>query len=294
MKIFVAGNRGQLGSDCMEILSAEHAVRGMDLPELDIADPQGRAQALGDGPEAIVNCAAFTRVDACETEREAALRVNAAGPRCLADHAARHGALLVHVSTDYVFDGRREPPLPYTEQDPTGPLSWYGETKRQGERAVMQSGCRYAILRTAWLYGFRGKNFLKTMLRLALRPEGDDIKVVNDQYGSPTWSRRLARQIGAVLDTGATGLFHATAEGYCTWFELARTFLEAMRIDHRLVPCTTEEYDTAAVRPRNGILENSALKAAGLHVMRDWKEDVREFAAMYRETLIEEARASWA
>jgi len=288
MRVYITGCRGQLGFDLFDVLKERHELAGGDLPELDIAEP-GSVHAALDAfrPEVVINAAAFTKVDACETERNAAMRANAAGPGLLAAYAERRGAFLVHISTDYVFDGLRAVPQPYVETDPVGPLSYYGVTKLEGERAVAAAASRFAILRTAWLYGVHGHNFLKTMLRLSL--QGRALKVVNDQHGSPTWSWRLARQIDKVIDRGARGVYHATAEGHCTWFELARHFLERMGVPHKLSPCGTEDYPTPARRPANSILENAALKRAGLNVMAPWVDDVDEFARRHRERLLEEA-----
>jgi dTDP-4-dehydrorhamnose reductase len=290
MKIFIAGSKGQLGHDCLAVLGPCYDVVGMDLPELDITARASVAAALDPfRPDLIVNCAAYTQVDAAETERDAAQRVNVEGPRLLAEHAQRRGAHLVHISTDYVFDGRREPPRPYVETDATGPACVYGETKLAGEQAVQAATRRWAILRTAWLYGSHGHNFLKTILRLARRDPARPLRVVNDQYGSPTWSYRLALQIARLVEARNCGLYHATAEGHCTWYELARRFLAHMGVQHALVPCTTEEYPTAARRPRNSILENARLKAEGLNVMQPWEQDVAEFVRRHGEQLRREA-----
>jgi len=214
MKIFIAGSRGQLGHDSIEILSPRHEVLGRDLPELDIASAESIVAVMEPfRPDVIINCAAFTKVDACETERAAALAANAVGPGRLARFAREHGARLIHISTDYVFDGARPPPEPYRESDPVGPVSYYGVTKLEGERAIAREGGAWAILRTAWLYGINGRNFLKTILKRALGSPAQPLKIVNDQYGSPTWSHRLARQVERVIESGAEGLFHATAAG---------------------------------------------------------------------------------
>ncbi len=146
-----------------------------------------------------------------------------------------------------------------------------------------------AILRTAWLYGANGKNFLKTMLRLALQNPEREIRVVNDQFGSPTWSHTLARQIAAVMDAKATGVFHATSEGYCSWFDLASRFLQRMDVPHRIAPCSTAEYPTPARRPANSILENTKLKKAGLNIFENWQLELERFVAAHRETLLVEA-----
>ncbi len=275
MKILLTGAGGLLGRDCLAVFQENHEVLALSRREL------VEAALSRFHPDAVVNAAAFTQVDLCETERDQAFRVNVAGPRILARAARHHGALLLHVSSDYVFDGRRPPPAPYGEDDPPGPLSWYGRTKLEGERAVQEAGGRYAIVRTAWLYGRHGPNFLQKILKLALSPEIPELKVVADQYGSPTWSYRLARQLARLLEAGGLGIYHASAEGYCTWYDLARTFLDLMGVAKPLRPCSTAEFPTPAVRPRNSILENRRLKEAGLNLMRPWQEDLTEFVTVF-------------
>lgn len=292
MRIFIAGNRGQLGRDAMEVLAAAHDVRGMDLPDLNITDTRSIEQCLAGWPQVILNCAAYTNVDRCESEPATAWAVNADGPRLLAEHARKHGAALFHISTDYVFDGARPLPQGYCEDDPTEPLSAYGRSKLAGELAIQASGCEFVIARTSWLYGLHGHNFLKTMLRLALTKPESTIKVVNDQYGCPTWSRRLAQQLLCIIDSDRTGILHTTGRGHCTWYELAKYFLETMKIDHGIVPCATPEYPTPARRPANSILACTRLSSANLHVMKHWKEDVDEFVARHHDRLIQEAEGA--
>ena len=245
-------------------------------------------------PDAVVNCAAFTAVDKAESCEEAARAVNAMAPGLLGRECARRGIRVVHISTDYVFDGLREPPAPYVETDVPAPLSAYGRTKREGEERLLGSGARAAVLRTAWLYGAHGRNFPKTMLRLALAHPGRPLRVVDDQWGSPTWSWRLARQIAAVLDAPEfpEGIFHATAHGFTTWRRFAEAFLRAVGCDVAVEPCSTADYPTPARRPGNSILENAALARLGLDAMADWEEDVATFAARHRDALLAEARAA--
>jgi dTDP-4-dehydrorhamnose reductase len=283
MKILVTGAKGQLGTECLRVLGRGADTVGVDLPELDVCD-EGAVCGLTERerPDWIVNCAAYTDVDGSETNREAAWRVNVAAARHVATAAASTGAGLVHLSTDYVFDGERPPPRPYVESDPAAPRCYYGVTKREGEKAILAVTDRAAILRTAWLYGAHGRNFLKTMQRLAAEPGRQPIRVVNDQHGSPTWAGRLAEQIRVVIDNGLTGILHASGEGHCTWYELARFFFEQAGLEVDLVPCATAEFPTAARRPRNSILENARLKAAGLNIMTDWREDVLAFAGALR------------
>jgi dTDP-4-dehydrorhamnose reductase len=289
MKILITGGRGQLGSDCADILSASHQVMVKGSDELDITDREAVEATIGRYlPDIVLNCAAFTKVDACETERQRAWEVNVEGPRNLSLSLIRHGGKLIHISTDYVFDGRRQPPEPYTEDDEPSPLSYYGRTKLEGERVITVLMDRYVIIRTAWLYGINGHNFLKTMLRLAISEPEREIKVVNDQYGSPTWSYTLARQISIIIDTDRNGLYHATSEGFCTWYELAVYFLMCMGIKARVRPCLTEEYPTPARRPKNSILENHRLKREGINIMPNWREDIERFVETHRERLMAE------
>jgi dTDP-4-dehydrorhamnose reductase len=292
MKILLTGARGQLGHDCQAILGAKHDLIATDLPEFDVSDAgQIRDRVAAVLPNVILNCAAFTRVDDCEQQRGLAFRVNAEAPRLLAAAARVVGAHLVHISTDYVFDGQRPVPKPYVEGDVPHPLSVYGSSKLAGEQSIRGSGARCAILRTAWLYGRHGTNFPKTMLRLALAQPEQERKVIAEQFGSPTWSWRLAEQIAAVIAAGAEGVFHATAEGYTTWYGFAGAFLAALGVPHKLAPCAVADYPLPARRPVNSILENARLKQAGLNVMRPWAEDVTEFVARHRADLLEEARS---
>jgi len=249
MKIVIVGAGGQLGSDCGKLLSGKHQVVSCDLPRVDIGDPASVAVLFEQTrPQVIINCAAYTAVDACESNQELSWRINAEGPGHLAREAARHGARLIHVSTDYVFDGTRPAPHPYFEDDGPNPLSQYGRSKLAGEVAVSENCSDYTILRTAWLYGATGKNFLKTMARLALADPERQLKVVDDQHGSLTWSRTLARQIEPLLGGAVTGIVHATSEGHASWYEVARTFLTAMGLPFVMRPCSTAEYPTPAHR----------------------------------------------
>ena len=290
MRIMITGAKGQLGSDCAQVLGENHEIGVSDYEEMDITSTRAVNDALASfGPDVVVNCAAYTAVDRCETEREAAWKVNVVGPRNLASSVNRYGGRLVHISTDYVFDGKKQVPAPYAEEDELGPLNYYGETKMEGEKAVALVLDRFIILRTSWLYGVSGSNFLKTMLKLALKDPKQEIKVVNDQYGGPTWTYGLAQQIESLLDTDNAGIFHASDEGHCTWYELAGRFLEKMAVPHTVVPCTSEEYPTPALRPRNSILENGRLKEKGINRMAHWQNDLDRFVACFHERLMDEA-----
>ncbi len=290
-RLLLVGARGQLGSDCGRIFAPFFEVVGLGSRELDLTRPETiEPLVLELRPAVIVNAAAHTRVDDCEAEVEKAFLVNAEGPARLAAAAARCGSRLVQVFTDYVFPGDRPLPEGYREADPVGPLSVYGRSKLAGEEAAARAGCRLTIVRTAWLYGIAGHNFLRTMLRLALADPRRELKVVDDQFGCPTWSATLARQILVLVRAEASGIFHAVAEGATTWFGLAKAFLELLEVEHHLVPCTTDEYPTPARRPANSILINRRLKEENLLVMRPWREDLQDYVNNYRDTLLAAAR----
>lgn len=291
MKILVTGALGQLGWDCREVFSPKHEVLALDLPNLDITDADSVDGVLNLWkPDAIVNCAAYTAVDRAESDVAKSWHVNRDGPALLASRAKAHDIFLLHVSTDYVFDGTRTVPEPYVETDKPNPVSVYGKSKLAGEREIQERDPRHAILRTAWLYGAHGYNFLKTILRRAVNEPQKGLRVVNDQFGTPTWSRQLAKQILAVLEADTTGLFHASGEGYCSWFDFAKEFISVMQLDCEVRPCSTADYPTPSVRPANSILENAALKQAGLNCMRDWREDLQKYASRYRDVLLREVK----
>ena len=289
MKILVTGGKGQLGTDCVRVFRETHEVLAIDLDELDITrrvDLEALVQKFM--PDIIINCAAYTQVDHCEIEKKLAWNVNVTGTENLVNCMKKQGERLIHISTDYVFDGRKKIPDPYVETDQTNPVSYYGKTKHESEKVVQRASDRHVIVRPAWMYGVNGYNFLKTMLSLALKNPGHEIKVVNDQYGSPTWSYALALQIERIIHAHAGGIYHATGEGFCTWFELAEYFLNKMQVPHNIVPCTSREYPTRAQRPKNSILENRHLKEKGINIMSQWQDDIDEFVSGFGEDLVAE------
>ena len=291
MKLLITGAGGQLGQDCVQLMLDRHDICALTSRHLDISDAKAVQETVACiQPQVLINCAAYTAVDACETERERCMIVNAQGPANLAKSCAAFGCRLIHISTDYVFAGNKAIPEAYLEEDAAGPLSAYGKSKQAGEQAVANFLENHLILRTAWLYGIGGKNFLKTMLHLAIADPQRVIRVVNDQHGALTWTARLAEQIEQMLASDVTGIVHATAEGNCTWFAGAKYFLDAMQVPYSLEPCTTAEYPTPAHRPANSILENKRLKTYGLNVMRNWQDDIDEFVRLYREELLEELK----
>jgi dTDP-4-dehydrorhamnose reductase len=296
IRALVTGAQGQVGAEVVRELGGRAHVIARDRAALDLADPGSiRAGVREARPDVIVNCAAYTAVDRAETDREAAHAVNAVAPGILAEEAKRAGALLVHFSTDYVYDGAKR--SPYVEADAANPLSAYGATKLAGERAVAAAGGPHLILRTSWVYGARGRNFLLTMLRLGR--ERTELRVVDDQRGAPTSSRALARLVRDLLDrngdideisreevdhlAAASGTYHASAAGETTWFGFAQAiFDEALRqrrLDFappRLIAITTREYPTPARRPANSVLSNAKLKAAFGAAIPDWRHGLVE------------------
>jgi len=290
MKIIITGGHGQLGSDVSTLLSKKHNVISIGSKELDISNKAAvESIILKEQPNVLINCAAYTAVDNCETEKERAFEVNAKGPENLAIAMESITGRLIHISTDYVFDGNKAATENYVESDPTSPLSEYGRSKLTGEDSINSHSSNHLILRTAWLYGKNGNNFLKTILKLAIADPKRELKVVNDQYGSLTWTDTLARQIETVLSNTMQGIVHATAEDSSTWYEGACYFLDTMEVPYNLSPCTTAEYPTPAHRPSNSILENNRLKQAGFSVFNSWQEDINHFVKLYKDDLIKEA-----
>lgn len=292
MKILIIGSGGQLGTDCMTILNSNHDITGIDYPDVDIGERSSVIKAFEHvNPDCVINCAAYTAVDKCETERDVAWKINSDGPQYIAEIAGSCGCRVIHISTDYVFDGTREIPNPYQEDDPVNPLSEYGRSKLAGELATSRYAKDSVILRTAWLYSAHGPNFLKTMLRLALSDPHRPFTIVNDQYGSLTWSHTLARQIEPLIESSLRGVVHTTSNGYSSWYQAACYFLEKMQLPHSFTPCTTVDYPTPAHRPANSILKNSVLEQNNISVFNFWQEDVDRFVNRFRDDLVREAQA---
>jgi len=275
MKVLLVGSRGMLGTDVMEAFGPVHETTGLDLPDLDITRPGQCRQALGIlHPDAVINCAAFTQVDACESRERDAFLVNGTGAGNLAEAAAAAGALLVHFSTDYVFDGRKRDP--YVEEDPPNPESVYGKSKLLGENLVRERAPQHLILRTSWLFGRNGKNFIRTIVEAARR--GDPLRVVDDQKGSPTYSGDLAAQTLRMIDSGCRGTYHVTNGGSCTWHALACNALIWAGLPHVPVePVPSSEYPRPAPRPANSVLANARLLRGGIPPLRPWQDAVREY-----------------
>jgi dTDP-4-dehydrorhamnose reductase len=276
LRILLTGANGQVGWELRRTLAPLGELEAHGRAELDLRDAGRMREAVrASNADVIVNAAAYTAVDKAESEREAAFAVNAAAPGVLAEEAKRSGALLVHYSTDYVFDGAK--PAPYVEEDEPNPINVYGASKLAGERAIAASGCRYLILRTSWVYGPRGANFYLTMLRLAReRPE---LRVVDDQVGAPTSSLAIARATAQLLRPGAHGLYHLSAAGRTSWCGFARAILGRAGIATPVVAIRTEDYPAPARRPRNSRLDCSRLRADFGVALAPWEEGLAEVNA---------------
>lgn len=277
MRILLTGPAGQVGAALLETLPRLGEVVAASHARLDLANPDSIRRAVRAArPEVIVNAAAYTAVDQAETERPLAFAVNAVAPGILAEEAKRAGALLVHYSTDYVFDGAKA--SPYVEDDAPNPINVYGASKLEGERAIVGSGCRHLILRTSWVYGPRGSNFYLTMLRLAReRPE---LRVVDDQVGAPTSSLEIARATAALLPRDPQGLYHMSAGGETSWCGFARAILSRAGIATPVVPIPTEDYPTPARRPRNSRLDCARLRREHGVSLVPWDEALAETMAV--------------
>lgn len=300
-KILLTGRNGQVGYELERLLPALAENVAFDRQRLDLTKPDEIRQTINEiRPKIIVNAAAYTAVDRAESDEAAARAINAVAPAVMAEEAKKTGALLVHYSTDYVFDGTKH--SPYEEDDPTNPLGVYGKTKLEGELAIRASGARHLIFRTAWVYATRGRNFLLTILRLS--SEREELRIVRDQIGAPTWCHEIARATASILadlvdeSSGGissgeiSGTYHMTAGGVCSWYDFTRAILEeASRapasagwlatatqgrplMAKRILPITTDQYPTPARRPAYSVLSNSLLNRTFGIELPDWREQL--------------------
>ena len=282
MKLLITGSKGQLGNELLTILKngcaeigpisdayKDAEVIGVDVDELDITDTAAvQAFVENERPDVILNCAAMTNVDGCETMFDVAMKVNAIGPRNLAAAATAVGAKLIHVSTDYVFAGNGT--TPYCEWEPCAPNTVYGKSKRLGEEYVLMQCARSFVVRTAWLYGYVGNNFVKTMLRLGA--ERDRLTVVADQRGNPTSANDLAYHMLKLALTDEYGVYHCTNEGECSWCDFARRIMEKSGRACEVAPCTSAEYPSKTPRPAYSLLNNLMLACTVGNEMRPWED----------------------
>jgi dTDP-4-dehydrorhamnose reductase len=264
--------RERLAADWHVMATARSAAEGVRA--LDVGDEAAvRGSVRGLRPGVVVNCAGYTAVDRAESEPDLAWKINAAAPGTLAEACAEVGALLVHVSTDFVFDGTKG--SPYVETDPTNPVSAYGRSKEGGERLVRERAHRHVIVRTQWLYGPDGKHFPGTIVRLAR--EGKPLRVVDDQTGAPTYAPDVAAAIARILEAGLTGTIHVANRGQATWCQFARAVLARAGERAPVTPITTAEFPTAARRPPYSVLRNAVLEATIGDTMRPWEDALAAF-----------------
>ncbi|WP_338427389.1 dTDP-4-dehydrorhamnose reductase [Clostridioides difficile] len=285
MKILITGSNGQLGKELVNQLEAinqsinqpKYVILATTRSDLDISNQTNVDNfILHNKPDVVVNCAAYTKVDACEDNIEIAYKINALGVRNLAIASEKVNAKLIHISTDYVFNGFSK--YPYREDNKTEPNSVYGKSKLMGEKFVEQFSHKYFILRTAWLYG-NGNNFVKTMIKLSL--ENKEVNVVNDQFGTPTSTVDLAKIIIRIMETEHYGVYHATFEGECSWYDFAKKIFKLKNIDIKVNPIKSNEFKCKAPRPLYSVLDNFMLKLIGLNSFRKWEESIEEYLERY-------------
>ncbi|MCZ8512545.1 dTDP-4-dehydrorhamnose reductase [Paenibacillus filicis] len=276
MKILVTGAAGQLGHDVIKLFGEnnELSVIGLDRQQLDVTSVEDCEAILNSvRPDVIIHCAAYTAVDQAEKEEDLAYSVNAFGARNLAVVAEKIGAKICYISTDYVFDGTKN--VPYKEYDRKEPINVYGHSKHAGEELVSSLSSRYFIVRTSWVYGSHGHNFVKTMLKLAL--EKGQLKVVDDQFGSPTYTKDLAKFLLALIKTEQFGIYHATNTGSCSWFEFAKAIMEEKKLNVSVEPCSSKEYPRPAPRPAYSVMDHQAIRSNRLEDLRPWRDALKEF-----------------
>jgi len=275
MKVLVFGAQGMLGKDLVPLLSKNHEVMGKDIADLNILEAQKIHQAMEEyQPQVVINAAAYTDVDGCETHPEKAFAVNAEGARNIALGCRAFGAKMIHLSTDYVFDGIS--PFPYQESDYPNPLNVYGASKLLGERYIQEILNNHLVIRTEWLYGQHGRNFVDNILKQARQKS--KLQVVNDQRGAPTFTKKLSWAIGLLLSKDETGILHVTSLGSCTWFEFAVRIMEIKKIDHiRVIPISSQKLNRSAKRPANSLLDCSRFEKITGFKMVSWEEALQEY-----------------
>ncbi|AFC27522.1 dTDP-4-dehydrorhamnose reductase [Paenibacillus mucilaginosus 3016] len=278
MKVLVTGANGQLGQDVATLFAEQHEVRGLGRAQLDITNlEQCLEQVESFRPDVIIHCAAYTAVDQAESDVDGAYLVNAVGTRNMAAAAEKVGSKLCYISTDYVFDGKGT--SPYREYDKTNPSGIYGKSKEAGEQLAMSLCSRYFIVRTSWVYGLHGNNFVKTMLKLS--EDRDRLKVVHDQIGSPTFTEDLAGFLLALVNTEKYGIYHASNSGICSWYEFAKAIFEESGKATIVEPCTTDEFPRPAPRPSYSVMDHLSIRTNGFNEIRPWREALIDFLQKY-------------
>lgn len=280
MKVLVTGANGQLGYDVIKLLDSEGVeFLGTNRESLDITNEEQVKRVINDyNPDVVIHCAAYTAVDKAEDEKELCYSVNVLGTKYVAEACKDIDAKMVYISTDYVFDGEGD--KPFDVADKPNPINYYGLTKYEGEVEVQRILDKYFVVRISWVFGSNGNNFVKTMLRLG--KERDEISVVADQIGSPTYTPDLAKLLVEMLKTGKYGVYHATNEGYCSWYEFACEIFKQAEMEVKVNPIKTEEYLTRASRPKNSRLEKYKTHE-NFHVLPIWQDAIYRFFKAYTE-----------
>ena len=279
MRILVTGAKGQLGWDVAKRLAPDHDVVRFDVEQMDLATPSLIGGILSKvEPDLIVHCGAFTAVDKAEEEKDLCHRINAEATRAIAAHAVESDTRMIYISTDYVFDGTKLEP--YEIDDQTHPINFYGQTKLEGELAVKELMKKYQIIRTSWVFGVNGSNFVKTMVRLG--KEREVVRVVSDQVGSPSYTVDLANLIAEMVRSDRYGTFHATNEGYCSWHQFATEIFRKKGLKAKIESVATEDYPSKALRPKNSRLSKSSLDEARFHRLPSWQDALERYL---RETM---------
>jgi dTDP-4-dehydrorhamnose reductase len=274
MKVLLAGGKGLLGTSIIPFLKNRFDVVSLDIDEWDITDrDSGEAIIARERPDALINCAAMTDVDGCEDRKELAEKVNSRGAAILAGICDKHNVRLVHISTDYVFDGTKG--LPYNEEDTPNPLSFYGKTKLWGEQHVLAKAPSSLIIRSQWLYGEDGRHFVSKVVKAA--GERGSVQVVNDQRGSPTYARDVAEPLAILIAKRESGVYHISNSGSCTWYELAREVFSTLGVDVQITPISSQTLNRKAARPAYSVFDTKKVQRVTGIVMRSWQEALKEY-----------------
>lgn len=275
MKVLVTGVKGQLGHDVVnELTKRGHIAVGTDIEEMDITDKKSVESVMKENmPEAVIHCAAYTAVDAAEDNVELCRKINAEGTQNIADVCKELDIKMIYISTDYVFDGEGE--RPWEPDDERSPLNVYGQTKYEGELAVQNTLDKFFIVRIAWVFGVNGKNFIKTMLNLG--KTRDSLTVVNDQFGSPTYTYDLAKLLVDMVETEKYGIYHATNEGICTWYEFACEIFKQAGMNIKVAPVSASEYPAKAKRPSNSRMSKEKLTDNGFEKLPTWQDALSRY-----------------
>lgn len=275
MKVLVTGYKGQLGYDVIKHLQVRGIeCKGVDIDDFDLTDREDVSDYItAYKPDTVVHCAAFTAVDKAEDSRDACYAVNVTGTENIVSACQAVNAAMVYISTDYVFPGTGEEP--YETNSEKAPTGYYGLTKSQGEDIVIAGLTKYFIIRTAWVFGINGHNFVKTMLKIG--KERNELRVVADQFGSPTYTDDLAKLICDMIVTDKYGVYHGTNEDFCSWYDFASEIIEQAGLSTKVTPVASEEYPTRAVRPKNSRLSKNSLDQAGFNRLPVWQDALKRF-----------------